>query len=214
MATATDVDSDNGWWHGTYHSRTYFASYSSPSSDETTLDPLRDQHSIEWHLPSTSSTSSTSSSSSSIATLPPLPSRHIQAMDFVAAHLHTRLLASQSYTATSSVISPSVTVNQLKLDRIRLDTHKSTSHLSYSQVVDGIPVYGGEVRIHFSKESQLTGASGVFIPGLHQSTARPLLSSLQAETFAISNIRKVVPDIPLPCYHMIIPLMRNINMTK
>jgi bacillolysin len=62
-----------------------------------------------------------------------------------------------------------------------------TSHLTYRQVYQGVPIFAGLVRVHFDRAGQLSAVNGVFLPDLALD-ATPSLSTEQAAARAIAEV--------------------------
>jgi len=61
------------------------------------------------------------------------------------------------------------------------------THLTYHQVVGGIPVFGGDIRVHATAANEITAVNGVFIPDLAMST-QPSLTADEASRFAVAEV--------------------------
>ena len=66
------------------------------------------------------------------------------------------------------------------------------THITYRQVYNGVPVFGGLVKAHVDKAGDLTAVNGVFVPEIALDTT-PKLSAAQAAARAIAT---VVADPP------------------
>jgi Zn-dependent metalloprotease len=66
------------------------------------------------------------------------------------------------------------------------------THVAYKQVYQGVPVFGGVVRVHLDASNNLTTINGVTVPDINLSTS-PKLSAAQAGDLAIAA---VVADPP------------------
>jgi Zn-dependent metalloprotease len=64
---------------------------------------------------------------------------------------------------------------------------QGATHLTYKQVYQGVPVFGGELKAHFSPAGELTAVNGTFIPGIAVD-ASPTRSAEQASSTAISAV--------------------------
>jgi Zn-dependent metalloprotease len=67
-----------------------------------------------------------------------------------------------------------------------------STHITYRQVYNGVPVFGGIVKTHVDKAGDLTAVNGVFVPDVSVDTT-PRLSAAQAVERAIAA---VVADPP------------------
>jgi Zn-dependent metalloprotease len=66
------------------------------------------------------------------------------------------------------------------------------THISYQQVYNGVPVFGGILRAHLDANNNLTAVNGVFVPDIALAT-QPKLSAADAGRLAINA---VVADPP------------------
>jgi bacillolysin len=95
-----------------------------------------------------------------------------------------------------SIFGLTSTTTELGEARITRDRQGGT-HLTYKQVHQGVPVFAGELKAHFSPAGELTAVNGSFIPGLAVDIT-PLRSAEQAGRTALSVVmadlgRKVRP---------------------
>lgn len=104
--------------------------------------------------------------------------------------------ATQFLNQYRSVFGLDSVSTQLGEARIAKDKQGGT-HLNYAQMHQGVPVFGGELKAHFSPAGELTAVNGTFIPGIDVSAA-PTRTAEQAGATAISAVmadlnRKVKP---------------------
>ncbi len=64
------------------------------------------------------------------------------------------------------------------------------THLRYRQLLDGLPVFGGELHAHFDGAGQLTSVSGRLLPDVQVSNSSPTLSAATAEDIAATALAK------------------------
>lgn len=62
------------------------------------------------------------------------------------------------------------------------------THLNYKQMHQGVPVFGGELKAHFSPAGELTAVNGTFVPGIDVS-AVPTRTAEQAGATAIAAVK-------------------------
>jgi Zn-dependent metalloprotease len=80
---------------------------------------------------------------------------------------------------------------ELSADGQRTDRLGHT-HLSWQQVLGGVPVHGGAIRAHFDPSGSLTAVNGTFVPGIDVDT-RASLPADRAETIALASVAKGAP---------------------
>ncbi len=68
----------------------------------------------------------------------------------------------------------------------KTDEHGAT-HVTYNQVYQGVPVFGGTVRVHVDTDESLTGVNGNVVPDINLATT-PKLSEAQAGQRAIAHV--------------------------
>lgn len=61
-------------------------------------------------------------------------------------------------------------------------------HITYRQVYQGVPVFGGELRTHFDAAGNISAVSGTFVPGINLS-ATPSRAASDASTAAIARVK-------------------------
>lgn len=61
------------------------------------------------------------------------------------------------------------------------------AHLVYDQHYQGIPVFGGELRVHLHKQSQITSVHGSFIPAISLDSTTPSITGTQASEVALKT---------------------------
>jgi Zn-dependent metalloprotease len=76
--------------------------------------------------------------------------------------------------------------SQLELTSRSTDRYGST-HLTYEQVFEGVPVFGAILKVHLDARNRLTAVNGVFVPDLALGTT-PTLSAAQAAGLAITEV--------------------------
>ena len=64
---------------------------------------------------------------------------------------------------------------------------QDATHITYSQVYRGVPVYGGTLKAHVDADGNLTGVNGNIVPDLNMTTD-PRLSAAQAGERAIAHV--------------------------
>jgi trimeric autotransporter adhesin len=64
---------------------------------------------------------------------------------------------------------------------------QGATHLTYSQVYQGVPVFGGTIRAHVDADGSLTGINGTVVPDLTLTTT-PKLSEAKAGELAIAHV--------------------------
>ena len=64
---------------------------------------------------------------------------------------------------------------------------QDATHVTYSQVYKGVPVFGGTIRAHVDAEGNLTGVNGNVVPDINLATD-PRLSAAQAGQRAIAHV--------------------------
>ena len=60
-------------------------------------------------------------------------------------------------------------------------------HIDFEHVVDGVPVWGENFKVHLDRESRVYRADGKFTPGLAQLKITPRLSVAQAQSFLLKQ---------------------------
>lgn len=75
---------------------------------------------------------------------------------------------------------------ELVLAKTQTD-YLGTTHMSYNQVYQGIPVFAGVLRVHFDAQGLVTVANGSFIPGIALN-ATPNLSAAEAGSVAEAEV--------------------------
>lgn len=78
------------------------------------------------------------------------------------------------------------TATELAAPRITKDQHGG-SHVSYKQLYRGVPVFGGELKVHYDAADNLTVANGVFIPGIAVN-ATPSRTAAEAAKIATKRV--------------------------
>ncbi|MGH7357208.1 MAG: M4 family metallopeptidase [Candidatus Rokuibacteriota bacterium] len=81
--------------------------------------------------------------------------------------------------------------SQLVLTGRAMDAQGGT-HLTYEQVVRGVPVFGAVLKVHLDAQGRLTAVNGVYVPDVTLGTS-PTLTAAQAARRAI---REVASDPP------------------
>ena len=76
--------------------------------------------------------------------------------------------------------------SQLVETETNVDSYGMT-HVSYQEVHNGVPVFGGVLRAHVDAQDNLTAVNGVFVPDIAIETS-PALSSQTAEQTAIAAV--------------------------
>jgi cysteine-rich repeat protein len=71
--------------------------------------------------------------------------------------------------------------------------HLGATHLLYHQVYAGVPVFGGELRLHFAADGALTAANGTIIPDL-QLDVTPQLAPEVAAALARQALAAATPS--------------------
>ena len=94
--------------------------------------------------------------------------------------------AAQFLNQYRSVFGLDSVSTQLGEARVAKDKQGGT-HLTYKQVHQGVPVFGGELKAHFSPAGELTAVNGTFIPGIDV-IATPTRSAEQAGATAIAAV--------------------------
>ncbi len=74
----------------------------------------------------------------------------------------------------------------------RSDPHGG-DHVRYLQRHRGLPVFGGEVRVHFDRRGRLTAANGTFVPGITIDPT-PRLEVAEAGAIGVGHVRSLHPD--------------------
>ena len=86
---------------------------------------------------------------------------------------------------------------ELVLAKSFTDTLK-TEHLVYTQIYQGVPVFAGNIRVHFDGRGALTAVNGMFIPKIVLNP-KPTLSEENARQIAISHVgRSLALDVENP----------------
>jgi Zn-dependent metalloprotease len=86
-------------------------------------------------------------------------------------------------------------VRDVQAELVMIESAKDqfgATHVSYRQVYQGVPVFGGILRAHLDANNNLTAVNGVFVPDLNLAT-KPKLSAADAGRLAIAA---VVADPP------------------
>lgn len=60
-------------------------------------------------------------------------------------------------------------------------------HIDFEHVVDGVPVWGENFKVHLNRESLVYRADGKFTPGLAQLNITPRLSVAEAQNFLLKQ---------------------------
>lgn len=76
--------------------------------------------------------------------------------------------------------------SELSAPAISKDRQGST-HLSYQQVYQGVPVFGGELKAHYDAADNLVVVNGTFIPGINVK-ATPSRTAEQASKIAVAAV--------------------------
>ncbi|WP_422011622.1 M4 family metallopeptidase [Roseateles sp.] len=76
--------------------------------------------------------------------------------------------------------------DELSASRVTKD-QQGGSHLSYKQLYRGLPVYGGELKVHYDSADNLVVANGIFVPNISVSTT-PARSAEQAAAAALKRV--------------------------
>ncbi len=97
------------------------------------------------------------------------------------------------YRSIFGISSVSTELGKASVDRDR----QGGTHLTYKQVYQGVPVFAGELKAHFSPAGELTAVNGTFIPDITVNPS-PTRSAEEAGKTAISVVtadlaRKVKP---------------------
>jgi Zn-dependent metalloprotease len=61
------------------------------------------------------------------------------------------------------------------------------SHVTFAQHLDGVPVYGAEVKVHFAQDGRIVAISNTAVPGVQLDT-RPRISADQALAAALATV--------------------------
>lgn len=85
---------------------------------------------------------------------------------------------------------------QLAAPKVARDKQGGT-HLTYKQMHQGVPVFGGELRTHFSAAGELTAVNGTFIPGITVSPV-PTRSAEEAAATALAVVKEGLQRWTLP----------------
>ena len=87
----------------------------------------------------------------------------------------------------------------LNLDRVELKIQKTDidrygkSHLYFQQNINDLPVFGGDLRLHFDENQKLTALNGVFIPELYVSPI-PEINTDEAAELALNIVNTQTED--------------------
>ncbi len=78
-------------------------------------------------------------------------------------------------------------LDQLTLRKDYVDV-AGTHHLSFTQSVDGVPVFGNGLKAHVARDGRLIGVDGSPVAGLPAALAAPKVSPSQARRAAIADV--------------------------
>lgn len=93
--------------------------------------------------------------------------------------------AAQKFLADNATLFGIADIN--KLEHVKTKTHKGVRHVTFNQMVNGVPVYDAEYQVHIRSNGQVDMANGTYYPGLETSTS-PSLSEVQATAVAESDL--------------------------
>jgi len=77
---------------------------------------------------------------------------------------------------------------ELALAKTQTD-YLGTTHMSYDQVYQGVPVFAGVLRVHLNAQGLITAANGTFIPDIALNTT-PSLSAAEAAGIAVAEVHR------------------------
>ena len=78
--------------------------------------------------------------------------------------------------------------SQLADATVAVDNY-GTTHVSYTQVQQGVPVFGSFLKAHFDAAGRMSAANGAIVPGIKISTT-PELSAAQAGAIALQELNR------------------------
>lgn len=84
-------------------------------------------------------------------------------------------------------------------DRPTLRDLAGGSHVRFAQIYQGIPVFGGELRVHFDKGGRVVAANGAFVPDIDTSVT-PVLTPEQAAQAATLAVAAANPEATSTAY--------------
>lgn len=93
----------------------------------------------------------------------------------------------QFLTEYGSLFGLTNAATELGAARIDKDRQGGT-HLTYKQVYQGVPVFGGELKTHFDASDNLTVVNGTFVPGITVS-AKPARTADEAAATAVAAVK-------------------------
>ncbi|HXW01065.1 MAG TPA: PA domain-containing protein, partial [Anaerolineae bacterium] len=96
--------------------------------------------------------------------------------------------ATTFFNTYGSIFGISNTNAELSLVNTETDS-LGTTHLTYQQVYQGVPVFAGLLRVHFNANNQITAVNGTFIPRINLNPT-PSISAGSAATTALEAVAR------------------------
>ena len=70
------------------------------------------------------------------------------------------------------------------------------TRVAYRQILEGVPVFAGELRVHFGADGELIAVNGTVVPGLSDLDTTPRLRRAQAEAVALDVVTHALKEPP------------------